>query len=168
MQLSLLVFRGAHEGKEIAIRQSHFCIGRDESCEFSVPCMAVSRRHAAFLVREDRVLVRDLGSRNGTFVNGAAITSEREVWHNDQLRLGPLMFRILIRPQPIPCPTQESRPAGKPAEGRLAADAESATPRLRLPGAGLERSSSGSSPPEWAAIAAGASLLEPHPQFRKS
>jgi len=98
MRLSLLGIRGVPEGKEIPVQHPRFCIGRDESCELRYENRTVSRRHAAILVRQGRVLVCDLGSRNGTFVNEVPVTGEREVRHDDRLRIGPLEFRIQVRP----------------------------------------------------------------------
>jgi len=123
MQPSLLVLRGQHEGKEIPITKAHFCIGRDPTCELRAQSMAVSRRHVAILVRQDRVLICDLGSRNGTFVNDVPVTGERELRHNDRLRIGPLEFCIQLRDQPFGSPLPEGMKVG--------ADAEEGTDKLR-------------------------------------
>jgi pSer/pThr/pTyr-binding forkhead associated (FHA) protein len=97
MQLSLVVLRGTNAGQIIPIQRAEFCIGRDETCELWAQKMTISRRHTAILMREDRVVIRDLGSSNGTFVNGVVVVGEVEVEHNDRLRIGPLEFRIQVR-----------------------------------------------------------------------
>jgi len=97
MQISLLVVRGPRQGQQIPIERSEFCIGRDSSCDWQTDYLIVSRRHAAIVVHGHKVVVRDLGSRNGTFVNGHVVAEECEIRHDDRLAVGPLEFRIQMQ-----------------------------------------------------------------------
>ncbi len=63
-------------------------IGRSAECELRVPSVAASRRHAAVVCRGEEVLVRDLGSTNGTLVNGDKITGERALEAGDRIEVG--------------------------------------------------------------------------------
>jgi pSer/pThr/pTyr-binding forkhead associated (FHA) protein len=63
-------------------------IGRSAECELRVPSVAASRRHAAVVRRGDDVFVRDLGSTNGTSVNGAKIAGERALEAGDRIEVG--------------------------------------------------------------------------------
>jgi len=63
-------------------------IGRSAECEVRVPSVAASRRHAAVVRRGDDVLLRDLGSTNGTLVNGVKIVSERTLEAGDRIEVG--------------------------------------------------------------------------------
>jgi hypothetical protein len=63
-------------------------IGRSAECELRVPSVAASRRHAAVARRGDDVFVRDLGSTNGTLVNGAKIVGERALEPGDRIEVG--------------------------------------------------------------------------------
>lgn len=63
-------------------------IGRSAECELRVPSVAASRRHAAVVRRGDDVFVRDLGSTNGTLVNGAKIVGERALEPGDRIEVG--------------------------------------------------------------------------------
>lgn len=56
----------------------------------------VSRRHAELLRRDGRTYVRDLGSMNGTLVNGAAIEGEREVHEGDKIQVGTTILRYAL------------------------------------------------------------------------
>lgn len=63
-------------------------IGRSAECELRVPSVAASRRHAAVVRRGDDVFVRDLGSTNGTLVNGGKIAGERALQPGDRVEVG--------------------------------------------------------------------------------
>ena len=63
-------------------------IGRSAECELRVPSVAASRRHAAVFRRGDEVSVRDLGSTNGTLVNGEKISGERALEAGDRIEVG--------------------------------------------------------------------------------
>ena len=67
-------------------------VGRDPACDVSHEDDLLSRRHAAFVATGESVTVRDLGSRNGIFVNGLR-TAERPLYPGDVVQIGPL--RIL-------------------------------------------------------------------------
>ncbi len=63
-------------------------LGRSSTCDVHLPDASVSRRHAEIVRREDRLLVRDLGSRNGTRVDGAEVTGLTELAAGARLGLG--------------------------------------------------------------------------------
>ncbi|MFC1765796.1 FHA domain-containing protein, partial [Planctomycetota bacterium] len=67
----------------------------------------LSRRHCQLTVGEKNLTVRDLGSSNGTFVNGQKV-EENPIQAGDFIRLGPVMFALQINGQPekISPPTQ--------------------------------------------------------------
>jgi predicted component of type VI protein secretion system len=154
MQLSLLVIRGVHEGKEILVPQPHFSIGRDESCDLRAQSLAVSRRHAAILVWPGKVVICDLGSRNGTYVNEVPVTGQREMRHNDRLRIGPLEFRVQVR-QPaaaenLPSLPHDSHRGTAPAVAEGSPDENPARSRPSSGGSGASSSSTSSvGVPEW-------------------
>src|SRR5690554_1743866 len=69
-------------------------IGRDNSCDITIPGSHLSRRHAEFLVAGHSLFLRDLGSANGSFVNGKRI-EETSLKNGDLVKLDVLSFRIL-------------------------------------------------------------------------
>ena len=62
--------------------------GRDTSQPIALTDEQVSRRHARFTVAGDAVSVEDLGSRNGTYVNGQVLTGPRRLAPGDRIRMG--------------------------------------------------------------------------------
>jgi hypothetical protein len=72
-------------------------IGRALDCDCHLTEPSVSRRHASLRRVGERWLLRDLGSSNGTRVNGMRVTEEVEVRPGDQLNLGGVRFRAAAR-----------------------------------------------------------------------
>ncbi len=96
MQLRLKVMKGPMAGKMISFRRETFLIGRSEECSLRCNNDMVSRKHCLITLTESGVLVRDLESRNGTYVNDNRITAEQELVVGDQLRVGPLQFELIL------------------------------------------------------------------------
>jgi hypothetical protein len=72
-------------------------IGRSPDCDCLLPEPSVSRRHAQLRRAGEGWLLRDLGSRNGTRVNGTRVTEEIEVRPGDQVSLGGVRYRLGAR-----------------------------------------------------------------------
>jgi predicted component of type VI protein secretion system len=102
MKVQLVVVRGKPEGKVIPLIGPNFKIGRGETCHLRPNSEQVSREHAEFTIGDDSVIVRDLGSRNGTLVNGKALTAEYRLKHGDLVQVGPLTFAVSILEAPTP------------------------------------------------------------------
>jgi pSer/pThr/pTyr-binding forkhead associated (FHA) protein len=94
MKLKLIVLAGAKEGLEIPLKKEKFLIGRAKECALRAGSEAISRRHCAIVLRDSGYTVRDLGSRNGTHVNDEKISKEVPLKDGDELRVGPLIFRV--------------------------------------------------------------------------
>lgn len=81
-------------GMVIAVEHA-LSVGRDEDASVCIPFEGVSRRHAEFLPAPDGVRLRDLGSTNGTAVNGAEVT-EIALAPGDRIQLGSVEFEFRI------------------------------------------------------------------------
>jgi anti-anti-sigma factor len=93
----LIVQGGRAHGKSIAVTGPQFVIGRDASCQLRPRSEAISRKHAALEWREGRWVLSDLGSTNGTALNGRLLRSKSaEVHHGDLIRIGPVAFTLAI------------------------------------------------------------------------
>lgn len=80
--------------KQYPIRQITV-IGRDISCDISILEGFISRRHVSLIPQNDSLIVKDLGSTNGTFINGKKIIEAR-AYANDELRID--KFDFIIQP----------------------------------------------------------------------
>ena len=85
---ALLLLSGPSSGLHFEVR-TEATIGRSPSCEIPVPSDdQLSRRHARFLVRAGELFVSDLGSRNGTAVNGEPLQGEVGLRSGDRVQVG--------------------------------------------------------------------------------
>lgn len=96
MELKLKVLDGKHAGQEVPVPGSKFFIGRAEDCQLRPGSDLISRHHCVVLADDGYVGVRDLGSKNGTYVNAERINGERELHCGDRLKVGPLEFEIIL------------------------------------------------------------------------
>jgi two-component system, NtrC family, response regulator HydG len=92
-----LVFRcGPRRGEEVTLDESELSIGRDKSNRLPVFDPALSRHHCQVCVRGEVYTIRDLDSRNGTFVNGVPI-KERTLRDGDLIALGESVVMLFVR-----------------------------------------------------------------------
>src|SRR5207248_4426162 len=73
-----------------------YVIGRRGGCDGCLPYAFISRRHCRFDQFEGQVVVQDLESYNGTFVNGAPAAKPHLLHDGDELTLGPMSFRVVL------------------------------------------------------------------------
>jgi pSer/pThr/pTyr-binding forkhead associated (FHA) protein len=79
---------GPVPGTTFLLEQEETTLGRDLTNEIPISDPEVSRRHARFLLRDDNVFLEDLGSTNGTFLNGERITSPQQLRKGDVITFG--------------------------------------------------------------------------------
>ena len=96
MDVYLKVLEGAKSGGTIAIKKDRFLIGRSRKCNLCASTNSISRQHCLIIRRDASVTIQDLGSRNGTLVNGNRIDQEVEIHSGDELVVGPLRFMLTI------------------------------------------------------------------------
>ncbi len=94
MDVKLVVIGGKHPGQEIAVPGPEFIVGRAPECKLRPNSDMVSRRHCMISVAAGKATIRDLGSRNGTLVNGHKIAAEHELRTGDKIKVGPLEFEV--------------------------------------------------------------------------
>jgi predicted component of type VI protein secretion system len=138
MKLSLVVLtEGKQRGKVLNITLAQFLIGRDPQCHLRPASPMISKRHCALIQRDGKAFIRDFDSTNGTLVNDQPVKGETELHHDDQLKVGPLLFSVRLeasapvnRPTPAP-PTKSAATlaaAGTKTVRESSAPAASPTP----------------------------------------
>ena len=97
--LRLVVTEGPAASKQFDLRPGQYTVGRTTGAEIPLPDDSVSRRHALLTVSEEGATVLDLGSHNGTLVNGQRVQAAA-VREGDELRFG--NSRALLSRAPDP------------------------------------------------------------------
>ena len=96
MKPRLQVTAGPLADSTYFLTEAEVRVGRDPSNSLAISDLSLSRRHCLFCQEEDGYKIRDLDSRNGTFVNGGVV-SERRLNHGDQISVGESVFVFLLK-----------------------------------------------------------------------
>ncbi|HQW60193.1 FHA domain-containing protein [Thermomonas sp.] len=83
-------------------------VGRADDAGLRIPLESISRLHARLTPAGDEVLVEDMGSANGTWLNGKRITRAQAV-HGDEIRFDTQRFQLLVPGQAIHAQAQPAR-----------------------------------------------------------
>ncbi len=99
----LLAIRGPLKGNVIPLPQGEYCVGRQHTNDLQLEDNAVSRRHCLFVRSGDDCTLKDLDSRNGTFVTGTPV-SEQQLVPGDEIGIGSSVFCFLVDPGAVAPP----------------------------------------------------------------
>jgi len=146
----LVVTEGPSAGAELSLA-GELTIGRDQGADLVLDDPGVSRNHARVTADAEGVVIEDLGSSNGTFVNGQALTGPRRLAEGDNVQLGTAILELSLHtgetqlldpdatvahPPPVapPPPHAEPAPIPEPPRPEPAAPAPPApSPAVPLP-----------------------------------
>ena len=92
---SICVLQGFYEGLEVPVDRDWMVIGRGRGADVVLAERTISRAHAAIGFEEDTYFVQDLGSTNGTLVNGTR-EEKRALTDGDEIQMGKLILRIKL------------------------------------------------------------------------
>lgn len=87
-------FRLRSPDGDIGLPEGRFYVGRSRECQLFLDDPLVSRRHAVLFMDGDRVVLEDLGSRNGTLVNGARIEGPVSLVPGDRVSIGARVLEL--------------------------------------------------------------------------
>lgn len=113
----LVIQTGKHRGKRLQVTQKDFIIGREEGCAIRLASADISKRHCAVRAKNDTLLVRDLGSRNGTYLNDVLVTEPTLAEPGDVLRVGPMSFLVSKSTGKAKAANKPAKPAAKKDDG---------------------------------------------------
>jgi predicted component of type VI protein secretion system len=116
MDVKFKIESGVKKPRTFLLRSDEIIIGRLRSCPLCIPSAEVSRRHCKLTAADGYLMVEDLGSSNGTWLNGNRLEQLTVVRPGDRLDVGPVKFRIQY----------ELTAEGQAAIDRLAAEAAAA------------------------------------------
>lgn len=114
----------------IPLHRPVLLIGRHPECDFRIDLPKVSRRHCCLALVYDRVLIRNLGSRNGLRVNGRLV-EETRLQEGDEVAIGPLLFRFEAEFSPGDAKPTSNAGRRAPTHSNSSASAQGAAPQPR-------------------------------------
>jgi Nif-specific regulatory protein len=120
-RLRLVALSGPMTGEVLPLHSGEVTLGRDPASEICLADRSLSRTHCVLAQEGERWVIRDLGSANGTFVNGVQVR-QQTLREGDQIRAGESVFLLFLKPY-------EPDPAGIEI---IAATPSETTSRLRL------------------------------------
>jgi pSer/pThr/pTyr-binding forkhead associated (FHA) protein len=91
---------GAATRPKLELGDGEASIGRSSECSLVLPSGSVSRRHARVVRQGPNYAIEDLGSSNGTFVNGERTEGLRVLKDQDEVKLGSIVGRFVKPPEP--------------------------------------------------------------------
>lgn len=94
VNLVLLKKNGPH--KSFPLPSSVTVIGRRHDCDLRVPLMSISKKHCQLYLAGGKLKIRDLGSRNGTKLNGKSVKQGTALSPGDTIKIGPVSFLLQI------------------------------------------------------------------------
>src|SRR5262245_31697008 len=101
MNYVLKVVRGRSATTTLKLGDGVTSLGRHDDCIVRIKSSQVSRRHCELLEVDGRLTVRDLGSSNGTFVNGKRVLGQQVLKVGDELTVGTVTLRVATLGQPV-------------------------------------------------------------------
>ena len=124
MGVVMVMFRADGQRRSFSITRDMTVVGRREDCDLRIPLSDVSRKHCRLILNGEAMKIEDLGSSNGTYINGERV-QQAELSPGDTLQIGPVVFVVQVDGFPAdedlqPVTAQSAAadtktPAGKPA-----------------------------------------------------
>ncbi len=102
--MAKLVLLQGGDPKSFDLDGEQAILGRHPDCEVQLESNMVSRRHARVFKKGGTFFIEDLGSGNGTLVNGGRIEGAQQLANEDRIKLGPILFRY----EDLTAPTQRA------------------------------------------------------------
>jgi pSer/pThr/pTyr-binding forkhead associated (FHA) protein len=115
MNYVLQIVRGRSDVNTLRLMDGVNSIGRHDDCLIRIRSAQVSRRHCEVFEDKGKLMVKDLGSSNGTFVNGKRVLGQQPLKAGDVLSIGGVSLQVGVAGAPSPAPAA-GRPAPKPGD----------------------------------------------------
>jgi pSer/pThr/pTyr-binding forkhead associated (FHA) protein len=109
----LIAREGQLAGERWTIEVPEFVIGRGNDCQIILPERQVSRHHAKIISEQGKYILHDLGSKNGTHLNGTRVVGTTQLKDGDEIQIA-LRVKLLFigTDATIPLTVEEPRPVG--------------------------------------------------------
>jgi FHA domain len=112
-------YTGPLMGKQLPLKMGRNLVGRGTHCDVSVPSQNMSKEHATIEMYNDKIIVSDLKSSNGTFVNGIQISKSR-LQPGDKIAFHDVLADVVERIPKKKAPTARNFSSGPSYDGNVA------------------------------------------------
>jgi hypothetical protein len=129
VEISLVIVQANGRTQEMPVRKERMLFGRKEDCQVRIPVSSVSREHCEMKVEAEKATVRDLGSSNGTYINGERV-QEHQLSAGDLIAVGPAVFVVRMNGEPAEINAAECFARGAAPAPVAAAPAPKARPSV--------------------------------------
>jgi pSer/pThr/pTyr-binding forkhead associated (FHA) protein len=85
MGVVMVMFRADGQRRSFSITRDMTVVGRREDCDLRIPLSDVSRKHCRLILNGETMKIEDLGSSNGTYINGERVQQETFFYDPAQL-----------------------------------------------------------------------------------
>ena len=142
--MARLTLESGGERREIKVT-GQLTVGRSQTAGVYLDDKTLSREHTQFFVQSGRLFVKDLESKNGTYLNGALIKGDQPLKHGDRVKVGTATFTVLLEagdampavsaPLAAPAPSRPAthHPPANRGAATVTAPAERVRPKLGGP-----------------------------------
>jgi len=116
MDFQLIVVSGRSVANAHKLADGVTTVGRHDDCQIRIRSSQVSRKHCELFEKKGLLLVKDLGSSNGTFVNGKKIDVQQVLQPGDELAIGPVKLKIFKAGEAPPAAATAAPPPAAPGD----------------------------------------------------
>lgn len=99
IEVKLIMFLEDGAKRVFEVHPGVTTIGRNNGCTIRIPLAVVSRKHAEITVNDTEVVIKNLSTSNGTFLNNHKV-DEEDLEPGDQIAVGPMVFTVQIDGEP--------------------------------------------------------------------
>lgn len=131
MDSALVHVRSDGTQQAVPLKPGKIVVGRHDDCQIRIPAANVSRHHCEIVTGGSGMRIRDLGSSNGTFVNGQKV-DDGELSAGDVVEIGTLLFVVRIDGQPVTIDPEALSQHVKSASSAAGAASDEATVNTSL------------------------------------
>ncbi len=134
MPYQLVVIKGRSNTQTLRVNpEGVTTVGRQDGCQIRISSSQVSRKHCELFEKKGLLLVKDLGSSNGTLVNGKKINGQQVLEPGNMLTVGAITFRIERTDVPgAAAPAPERKPSDTAVADAIGADASGGEDDLEI------------------------------------